>query len=165
MPRTPSNDPTSSFLSVATPSSTASRYAAGGKSRGNRPGDREGRRGRRTHCRYPVGRAAMTANTCWPRTPSRDVAGKRVRIIRGSSRAGTAGRRIAARGAHGGLLCPCTNAGCPPSVPETLADLEARWRQGLINVMTSHERAVPGTISPNCCLPGVPAAARTRRHW
>ena len=65
----------------------------------------------------------------------RDVAGKRVRIIRGTTGRELLANELTARGAHVDYLSVYERRQPQPS-PETLADLESRWRQGQINVVT-----------------------------
>jgi len=64
-----------------------------------------------------------------------DVAGKRVRIIRGSSGRELLANELRARGATVDYLSVYERR-LPAISAETLADLESRWRQGLINVIT-----------------------------
>jgi uroporphyrinogen-III synthase len=68
-------------------------------------------------------------------TPLRDVAGQHIRIIRGTSGRELLAEELTARGATVEYLSVYER--CLPQVgPETLADLESRWRQGEINVVT-----------------------------
>ena len=65
----------------------------------------------------------------------RDVAGKRVRIIRGTSGRELLADELTARGALVDYLSVYERRQPKPG-PETLAELEAQWRQGHINVVT-----------------------------
>ena len=65
----------------------------------------------------------------------RDVAGKRVRIIRGATGRELLADKLTARGALVDYLSVYERRQPQPG-PETLADLESRWRQGHINVVT-----------------------------
>ena len=64
-----------------------------------------------------------------------DVAGKVVRIIRGTSGRELLAEALTARGATVEYLSVYARR-LPAVSPETLADLEARWRQGEINAVT-----------------------------
>lgn len=65
-----------------------------------------------------------------------DVAGKHVRIIRGSAGRKLLAEELVARGAHVDYLSVYERR-LPDVSAQTLSDLEARWRQGDINVITS----------------------------
>ena len=67
--------------------------------------------------------------------PLTDVSGKRVRIIRGSNGRELLAEELLARGANVDYLSVYERR-LPDVGADTLADLEARWRQGLINVIT-----------------------------
>ena len=64
-----------------------------------------------------------------------DVAGKRVRIIRGTTGRELLADELTARGALVDYLSVYERRRPQPG-PETLADLESRWQQGHINVVT-----------------------------
>lgn len=64
-----------------------------------------------------------------------DIASKHVRIIRGTSGRELLADELRARGASVDYLAVYERR-LPEVGSETLADLEARWRQGLINVVT-----------------------------
>ena len=64
-----------------------------------------------------------------------NVSGKRVRIIRGSEGRELLAEELLARGAKVDYLSVYERR-LPDVGPDTLADLEARWRQDLINVIT-----------------------------
>ncbi len=64
-----------------------------------------------------------------------DVAGKHVRIIRGSQGRDLLAEELRARGATVDYLSVYERR-LPDVDPETLAELERRWRQGAINVIT-----------------------------
>jgi len=65
----------------------------------------------------------------------RDVAGKRVRIIRGTTGRELLAKTLTARGALVDYLSVYERRQPDPG-PETLGELESRWRQGHINVVT-----------------------------
>lgn len=65
----------------------------------------------------------------------RAVAGKHIRIIRGTSGRELLAEKLTARGATVDYLSVYERR-LPEVGPETLADLEARWRQGEINIVT-----------------------------
>lgn len=65
-----------------------------------------------------------------------DVDGKHVRIIRGSAGRELLAEELSARGAKVEYLSVYERR-LPPVSAETLADLEARWRQGDINIITA----------------------------
>lgn len=65
----------------------------------------------------------------------RDVAGKQVRIIRGSAGRELLAEELESRGAHVEYLSVYERR-LPKTSPRTLADLESRWRQGGINFIT-----------------------------
>ncbi len=67
--------------------------------------------------------------------PLKDVEGKHVRIIRGSSGREALADGLRERGATVEYLSVYERR-LPEVGPETLADLESRWRQGEINVVT-----------------------------
>ena len=67
--------------------------------------------------------------------PLQDVAGKRVRIIRGTSGRELLAEELTGRGAIVDYLSVYERR-LPDVGPESLADLEFRWRQGEINVIT-----------------------------
>ena len=64
-----------------------------------------------------------------------NIAGKHVRIIRGTSGRELLAEALTGRGATVDYL-PVYERHLPAVGPETLADLESRWRQGEINVVT-----------------------------
>ena len=66
----------------------------------------------------------------------RDVAGKCIRIIRGSAGRDLLAEELTARGAHVDYLSVYERK-LPIVSAQTLSDLEGRWRQGDINVITS----------------------------
>jgi len=65
----------------------------------------------------------------------KEVAGKHVRIIRGNNGRELLSAELAARGATVDYLS-VYDRHLPGVSAETLADIESRWRQGLINVIT-----------------------------
>jgi len=67
--------------------------------------------------------------------PLQDVAGKRIRIIRGSRGRELLADELRSRGANVDYLSVYERR-LPPVGSETLADLESRWRQYQINVIT-----------------------------
>jgi len=67
--------------------------------------------------------------------PLQNVAGKHVRIIRGTSGRELLAEELTMRGAIVEYLSVYERR-LPDVGPETLADLEARWRQGEINIVT-----------------------------
>ena len=65
-----------------------------------------------------------------------EVAGKHIRIIRGGAGRELLAEELVARGAHVDYLSVYERR-LPEVSPQTLSDLEARWRQGSINIITS----------------------------
>jgi uroporphyrinogen-III synthase len=65
-----------------------------------------------------------------------DVAGKHIRIIRGGAGRELLAEELVARGAHVDYLSVYERR-LPEVSAQTLSDLEARWRQGGINIITS----------------------------
>ena len=65
-----------------------------------------------------------------------EVAGKHIRIIRGGAGRELLAEELVARGAHVDYLSVYERR-LPEVSPQTLSDLEARWRQGGINIITS----------------------------
>ena len=82
-----------------------------------------------------------------------DVAGKQVRIIRGSQGRELLAEALRARGATVDYLSVYERR-LPDVDPDTLAELERRWRQGAINVITVmsvHSLANLAKILPEWC--------------
>lgn len=86
-------------------------------------------------------------------TSLQDVAGKHIRIIRGSQGRELLAEELRARGATVDYLSVYERR-LPDVDPDTLAELERRWRQGHINVITVmsvQSLANLGRILPNWC--------------